>query len=155
MDSSRDLPSTTPAMKPPANASLWRNLVSHCSLLGVGDFRLSTEVVEIILPSTIGVANLGLVDLMHGELPHVMLALDRHNSRVGALGDDHGPLSLLVLLGQVGNMAGDLGHVLGAERMRVGVRSGLGLVADEVVPVGGGLIERVLEELRNEGRAEA
>lgn len=112
-------------------------------------------MVEINLPSTIGIANLGLIDLVDGEFPHVILALDRHNGGVRALGDDHGPLSLLILLGQVGNVTGDLTHVLGVERVGVGIRSGLGLVADQVVPVGGGLIERVLEELRDEGGAEA
>lgn len=52
-------------------------------------------------------------------------------------------------------MASNLAHVLRAQRVGVGVRSGLGLVADQVVPVRGRLIERVLEELRDEGRAEA
>lgn len=92
---------------------------------------------------------------MHGEFPYVSLALDGDDGGVRALGDDDGSLPGRILLGQVGDVAGDVGDVVGVEGVGVGVGAGLGLVADEVVPVGGRLVERVLEELRDEGGAEA
>lgn len=92
---------------------------------------------------------------MHGKFSHAILALDRHEGRIRSLRNHHGPLPLLIFLGQIGNMPCNLADVLRAQRMGVGVRSGLGLVADQVVPVRGRLIERVLEELRDEGGAEA
>lgn len=92
---------------------------------------------------------------MHGKFSQAILALDRHNGRIRALRNHHGPLPLVILLGQIGNVSGNLADVLRAQRMGVGVRSGLGFVADQVVPVRGRLVERVLEELRDEWGAEA
>lgn len=100
---------------------------------------------------TSGVGDLGLVDLVDGEGLDVVLALDGDDGRLGALGDDGYALALGVLLGQVGQVLGDGRNVGGLEVVRLGVGGGLGLVADDVVPVRGGLVERVLEELGDEG----
>ncbi len=48
----------------------------------------------------------------------------------------------------------DGGDVRGAQGVGVGVGAGFGFVADEVVPVGGGLVEGAGEELRDEGGGE-
>ena len=47
-------------------------------------------------------------------------------------------------------MLGDGGDVGGLEVVRLGVGGGLSLVADDVVPVGSGLVKLLLEELGNE-----
>lgn len=99
---------------------------------------------------TSGVGDLGLVDLVDGESLDLILALDGNNGGLSALGDDSNTLALLVLLGKVGEVLGDGGNVGGLEVVRLGVRGSLGLVTDDVVPVGSGLIELLLEELRNE-----
>jgi hypothetical protein len=78
------------------------------------------------------------------------LALDGNNGGLGALGDDGDTLALLVLLWKVGEVLGDSGDVGSLQVVRLGVGGGLGLVADNVVPVGSGLVELLLEELRNE-----
>lgn len=92
---------------------------------------------------------------MDPKLPYLLFSLHGDNSRVCALGDNDRPLPLAVLLGQIGHMARNLGDILCAERMCVGISPGLGLVADDEIPIGCRLIELVLEELRDEGRAEA
>ena len=107
------------------------------------------------LPSTIGIANLLLGNRMHLEIPLALLPLHCHNGRVGALRDDDRPLALPVLLGQIGQVARDLGDILGAQRMGVGVAPRLGLVPDEKIPIRRRFVKLVLEELRDEGRAEA
>lgn len=99
---------------------------------------------------TSGVANVGLVDLVDGESLDVVLALDGDDGRLSALSDDGNTLALLVLLGKVGEVLGDGRDVGGLEVVGLGVGGGLGLVADNVVPVGRGLVELVLEELANE-----
>lgn len=104
--------------------------------------------------STSGVLDLRLVDGVDGEGLDVVLALDGDNGRLGALSDDGDTLALLVLLGEVGKVLSDGGDVSGLEVVRLGVGGGLGLVADDVVPVGSGLVELVLEELGNEGCVE-
>lgn len=91
---------------------------------------------------------------MHDKLPRLVLALDGDDGGLGALGDDDGALALLVGLGQVGEVLCDGGNVLCVEVVRLGVGEGLGLVADDVVPVRGGLVEGVLEELGDEGGRE-
>lgn len=100
--------------------------------------------------STSGVGDVGLVDLVDGESLDVVLALDGDDGRLGTLSDDGNTLALLVFLGKVGEVLGDGGDVGGLEVVRLGVGGGLGLVADNVVPVRGGLVELLLEELGNE-----
>ena len=99
---------------------------------------------------TSGVGDLGLVDLVNGESLDLILSLDGNNGGLGTLGDDGNTLALLVLLGKVGEVLSDGGDVGGLEVVGLGVGGGLGLVADNVVPVRGGLVELVLEELANE-----
>jgi hypothetical protein len=81
----------------------------------------------------------------------VVLALDGNDGGLGALGDDGDTLALLVLLGEVGEVLGDGRDVGGLQVVRLSVGGGLSLVADDVVPVGRGLVELLLEELGNEG----
>ena len=100
---------------------------------------------------TSGVGDLGLVDLVDGESLDLILALDGNNGGLSALGDDSNTLALLVLLGKVGEVLGDGGNVGGLEVVRLGVRGSLGLVADDVVPVGRAGVDDVLEELGDEG----
>jgi hypothetical protein len=85
-----------------------------------------------------------------GERLDLILALDGNNGGLGTLGDDGNTLALLVLLGKVGEVLSNGGDVGGLEVVRLGVGGGLGLVTDDVVPVGSGLVELLLEELGNE-----
>lgn len=88
---------------------------------------------------------------MDGERLDLVVALDSNDGGLGALGDDDGTLALGVLLGEVGHVLGDGGDVLGVEVVGGSEGASLGLVTDNVVPVGGGLVELVLEELADEG----
>ena len=87
---------------------------------------------------------------MHGELFDLIVSLDSDEGRLGALSDDGNALTLGVLLGQVSQSLGDLLQVLGLEPVRLGVRGGLGLISDNVVPVRGAGVKGLLEELRDE-----
>lgn len=103
---------------------------------------------------TVGVVDLLRGDGVDGDLLDLGLALDGEERGLGALGDDDDTLALRVLLGEVGDVAGNiLGGVRG-ERVRLGVGGRLGLVADDVVAVGDGGIQDVLEELGDEGGRE-
>lgn len=102
------------------------------------------------ITGTSGVGDLGLVDRVDREGLDLVLALDGNDRGLGALGDNGNTLALLVLLGKVGKVLGDGGDVGGLQVVRLGVGGGLGLVADDVVPVGSGLVELLLEELGNE-----
>lgn len=90
---------------------------------------------------------------MDGEGLDVVGALLGHDGGLGAVGDDGDTRALGVFLGQVGQVLGDGGNVGGGdlEAVGLGVGGGLGLVADDVVPVLGRLVEGVLEELGDEG----
>ena len=87
---------------------------------------------------------------MHGVLLDGSLALDSDDGGLGALSHDGNALALGVLLGEVRERKGDFLDVRGAETVRLGVGGGLGLVADDVVPVGRAGIQGLLEELRDE-----
>lgn len=89
---------------------------------------------------------------MHREGLDVVLTLHSDDGRVSTLGDDRNTLALLVLLWQVGEMLDDGWNIVSLEVVRVGVRHGLSLVSNDVVPVGCGLVDLVLEELRDERR---
>ena len=102
----------------------------------------------------VGVVDLLLGDHVHRVLLDLVLALDGDDGGLGALRDDGHTLALRVLLGKVRQRLGNLLDVLGAQLVGVGVGLRLGLVADHVVPVGGGLVERGLEELADEGGGE-
>lgn len=99
---------------------------------------------------TSGVGDLGLVDLVDREGLDLILALDGNNGGLGTLGDDGDTFALLVLLGKVGEVLGNGGNIGSLEVVGLGVRGSLGLVTDDVVPVGSGLVELLLEELGNE-----
>ena len=89
------------------------------------------------------------------ELLYVGFALDGDKGRVRALRDNSDPLTLGVLLGQICQQARDLLDILRGMPLVLRPAERLGLVADDVVPVGCRLRELVLEELRQEGRADA
>ena len=91
---------------------------------------------------------------MNGELSDGVFTLNGDKSRLSALGDDGNSLALGVLLGQVGKGLCDILGLLAGKVVRLGVGSGLGLVSDDVVPVGSAGINGVLEELGNEGGGE-
>lgn len=91
---------------------------------------------------------------MDGDLLDLGLALGGEERGLGALGDDDDALALRVLLGEVGDVARDVLGGVGGERVRLGVRGRLGLVADDVVAVGDRGVQDVLEELGDEGSRE-
>lgn len=114
----------------------------------------SEETTSKGVTSTVRVGNLGSVNGVDGELLDALLALDGDESGESALGDDGDTLALAVLLGEVGEVPGNILGLLGGQVVRLGVGGGLGLVADNVVPVGGAGVDGVLEELGDEGSRE-
>lgn len=115
----------------------------------------SDETTGERVTGTVGVVDLLLLDGVYGEFLDVSvtaLLCGHGNGWVGALGEDNSPGSLAVLLGCVGKLLSNLLDVLGLPAMCLGECGGLGLVADDDVDVGEDLVERVLEELRDEGR---
>ena len=115
----------------------------------------SDEAAGKGVAGAVGVVDLGRVDGVDGVLAHVVVALHRDDGRVGALGDDGDALALPVDLGQVGEALGNLPDVLClVPAVGLGVGGGLGLVADDDVPVGRARVERLLEELADEGGRE-
>jgi hypothetical protein len=89
-----------------------------------------------------------------GVLLDLVLALEGNEGGVRALGDDGDTGPLRILLRQVGQGLGNSLDIVGnvGQPVGLGVRGGLGLVADDVVPVDGRGVEQVLEELGDEGR---
>ena len=89
---------------------------------------------------------------MDGERLRLTLVLDSDNGRVSPLRNDCDTLALLVLFGQVCEVLGNRWNVVGLKIVRVSIGLRLCLVADNVIPVRSGLVERVLEELWDERR---
>lgn len=115
---------------------------------------LTFDGLDEYLPGTVGVVDLVLADGVDRDLLHVNLTAllcGDSDCRVGTLCDNDCPGPLCVLLGAVGDSLGDLLDVLSVKVVGLSEGSGLGLIADEDVDVRKDLIERILEELRNEG----
>ena len=107
------------------------------------------------IPRAIRIANLLLRHFPNPKLSHRLLPLCRNKRLLRPLRNHHRPLPPSILLPAIRNRARNCLHVLGVgQRMRGGVRLGLSLVADDEVGVGQHLVERVFEELRDEGRRE-
>lgn len=109
------------------------------------------------LPGTVGVVDGLLGDLVNGKLLDLDGTVGRGNtddSGVGALGDDSDTRALGVLLGQKGELLGDLNNVLGAPLVAGSVGTSLGLVTEGVVSVGQDAVQLLLEELGDEGSGE-
>lgn len=110
----------------------------------------SQETTSKGVTSTVGVVDLLLLDSVNGELLNIVLTLDSNQGRVGTLSDNGNSLSLGILLGKVGEVLDNIPGLLAREAVGLGVGGGLGLVADDVVPVRGAGIDNLLEELRDE-----
>ena len=126
----------------------------HRGLKRLPEHQPSKEPASERVARAVRVVDLGRVDGVHGNLLDLALALDGDECGLGALGNDDGALALGVLFGEVGEGAGDVLGGVGGEGMRLSVGGSLGLVADDVVGVGGGGVEDVLEELGDEGGGE-
>lgn len=110
-----------------------------------------------ILPSTVGVVDGILRDLVNIELLDLGLAVGRANTNhggEGALGNNSNTGTLGVLLGQLSKLLGDLNHVLGAPLVAGSIGTSLGLVTEGVVSVRQNTVQLLLEELGNEGSRE-
>ena len=103
---------------------------------------------------TVGVVDLLLGNGVDGDLLDLGLALGDEERGLGALGDDDDALALRVLLGEVGDVAGDVLGGVGGKRVRLGVGGRLGLVANDVIAVGDSGVQDVLKELGDEGGRE-
>jgi hypothetical protein len=127
-------------------------LLERLALYNSGDEASSESIT-----GSVGVVDLVLADGVDGNLLDIdittVLRADGDGG-VGALGEDNSPCALAVLLGHVGDLLSDLLDVLGFNVVRFGKSGGFGLVTDQDVNVGHDLVERVLEELRDEGRGE-
>jgi hypothetical protein len=105
----------------------------------------------------------GVLDLVLGQLTDWVLlggggalgdVADDGDGLVGALGEDDGSWSRSVLLWQQGDLLCDLLNVGGAQVVGLGVGEGLGLVANQVVPVWGVGVQWLLEDGWKEWGAE-
>ena len=108
---------------------------------------------KVHLPSTVSVSDAVLGDFLDGPLLDLNFAAGLHRSRdsgQGTLSDNGSPWAVVVLLGQLSQLLGDLNDVLSAPAVALGVRTGLSFVAEGVVGVGQDFVKLVLEELRNE-----
>lgn len=108
-------------------------------------------------PSTVGVGNAVLGDLVDGELLDLNFTIGLDRSRDGgqsSLGDDSNPWAVGVLLGQLSQLLGDFDDIIGTPAVALGVGTSLGFVAESVVRVGQDSVELFLEELRNERSGE-
>lgn len=109
------------------------------------------------LPSTVGVVDGILGDLVDGELLDFDGTAGRasgSDSGQSALGHDSNPRAVGVLLGELGQLLSNLDNVGCAPLVALSVSKGLSLVAECVVSVREDAVELVLEELRNERRGE-
>jgi hypothetical protein len=109
------------------------------------------------ITGTIGVVDLVLADSVYCDLLDIYttaVLCTNGNGRISALGEDYCPRALGVLLGAVRNGLGNLLDILGVDVVRLGERGGFSLIANEDVDVRQDLVERVLEELRDEGCGE-
>lgn len=113
----------------------------------------SDEASSESVTGTVGVVDLALAESVDSYLLDIdvtaLLCADG-NSGVGTLCEDNGPSALCVLLRALCDGLGDLLDVLGLDVVRLGECGGLGLVTDQNVDVRQDLVERVLEELRDE-----
>jgi hypothetical protein len=117
-------------------------------------YDTSDEPTGESITGTVGVVDLVLADGVDGRLLDIYITTILRcdgDGWVGALGENHGPGALAVLLGHVRDLLGDLLDVLGLNAVRLSKGGGFGLVADEDVDIGQDLVKRVLEELRDEG----
>lgn len=114
----------------------------------------SEEAAGKGITCTSGVYDLVLVDLVDGERLWLTLVLHSNDGGVSALRNDCDTLALLVLFGQVCEVLGNRRNVVGLKIVRVSVGLRLRLVADNVIPVRSGLVERFLEELWDERRGQ-
>ena len=132
--------------------------LSHvdAGLEGLALDEASDEATSEGVAGAVGVDDAGGIDGVDGVLGDLFLALDGDDGGLGAVGDDGDAGPLGIGLGQVGDGAGDAPDVRRVgqrlEPVRPRVRLRLRLIADHVVPVRRRRIQRVLEELRDEGR---
>jgi len=129
--------------QPPAHVDASLQLFALCNT--------GEEAARERVAGASSVDNLLLADRVYRERLDFVLTLHRHDRGVGALSDDGRPLALAVLLWQVRKVLGDGLDIVRVQVVRVGVGRGLGLVANHVIPVRRRLVERILEELRDEG----
>lgn len=120
------------------------------SLEGLALEETGKETTSESITGTVGVVDLLSLDGVDRELADLVLALDGHQSRPSALGDNGNTLPLGVLLGKIGEVLGNILGLLAGQVVRLGVGGSLGLVTNNVIPVGSAGIDGVLEELRNE-----
>lgn len=121
---------------------------------GVTINNTGAETAGKSITGTVGVVDLLLGKRVNRVLLNLILTLDGNNGGLGTLGDYGNTLALSVNLGEVSESLGNLLNISQAKLVRLGVGSGLGLVANHVVPVRGRSIKGLLEELRDEGSRE-
>jgi hypothetical protein len=112
---------------------------------------LGKETADESVAGPVRVDNLVGSQLMDRKLLHLMVGPGHTDDRLRALGDDHGPGSGAVLLGQRRNVRGNGANVLGIEIVDLGEGSGLRFVAKDNVGIRENGHHLVLEELDEEG----
>ena len=89
-----------------------------------------------------------LVDSMNGILRDLPILCN--NRRISALRNDSNSLPLRVRLWQRSQMLSNLLDILGLQSVALGISQRLRFITNNIVPVRGARIQRLLEELRNE-----
>ena len=147
--SSSDLPSTMPAQKPPANASLTRVLAQLMKI---------PSLLVVDSPGAVGVDNLLTLDRKHGNLLDLCLPTvfrRRNDGRLCPLRDDDDTRPRGVFLRRLGQQLRHLDHGPCGVSLGFGPDIDLVFVGEEVVAVRQDGGELVFEELRDEPRREA
>jgi len=111
----------------------------------------SDETASKGVARPVGVVDLVLADSVDIDLGEFGVVAADSDGGESTLCDDDCACALAVLLGSLGDVLCDLLDVLGLDAMRLCERSGLGLVADQDVDVWEYFVQRLLEELRDEG----
>lgn len=114
--------------------------------------KTGNETTSKCITGTVGVVDLLLSDGMNRVSLNLLATLLGNDSRLSTLGNNGETGTLGVLLGQVGEVLGNGSNVglSDPQVVRLGISGSLGLVADHVVPVLGGLVKGFFEELGNE-----
>lgn len=123
-------------------------------LQGLALDNTSQQTTSKGVTSSVSVVDESRVDGADRELLDLVLALDSDQSRLGALSDNGNTLPLGVLLGKVGQSLDYVPGLLGRKVVGHSIGLGLGLIADDVVPVRGAGVDDLLEELGDEGSRE-
>lgn len=129
-----------------------RQPLSHINsgLNSLALYKTSNKSTSKGITSPVSIADLLLFNGVNWELLWSLLSLGSNDSWESALGDNSNALALVVGLWQIGKVLSDLGNISGLQAVGLSVGKSLTLVTDDNIPVWGGLVKWILEELADE-----